>query len=130
MVSGSYLRHKQAKGGRRDIHSIFGASPTVVNGTKAARFHAGPLVVRDPYPYWLPVAASLWQEAQNMVIPTSEPLVLEDTMLKKPHAQHLRLVLRRWTGPAPSRREPGAAGWAARRLGYAGPAHSDRCVRG
>lgn len=78
------------------------ASPAAVSGTEAARVHAGPLVAHDAYTRLLhrlePDAATLWQEAQGLVTPTSGVLVLDDTTLDKPYAQQMGLVTRHWSG--------------------------------
>lgn len=78
------------------------ASPAAVSGTEAARVHAGPLVAHDAYTRLLhrlePDAAALWQEAQGLVTPTAGVLVLDDTTLDKPYAQHMGLVTRHWSG--------------------------------
>ena len=78
------------------------ASPVAVSGTEAARAHAGPVVARDAYTRLLhrleSDAATLWQEAQGLVAPTSGVLVLDDTTLDKPYARHMGLVTRHWSG--------------------------------
>ena len=78
------------------------ASPSAVSGTEAARVHAGPLVAHDAYTRLLhrlePDAATLWQEAQGLVTPTTGVLVLDDTTLDKPYAPHMGLVTRHWSG--------------------------------
>lgn len=78
------------------------ASPAAVSGTEAARVHAGPLVAHDAYTRLLhrlePDAATLWQEAQGLVTATGGVLVLDDTTLDKPYAQHMGLVTRHWSG--------------------------------
>ena len=78
------------------------ASPAAVSGTEAARVNAGPLVAHDAYTRLLhhlePDAATLWQQAQGLVTPTTGVLVLDDTTLDKPYARHMGLVTRHWSG--------------------------------
>ena len=73
-----------------------------VSGTEAARVHAGPLVAHDDYTRLLhqlvPDAATLWQDVQGLGAPGSDVLVLDDTTLDKPCAQHMGLVTRSWSG--------------------------------
>ena len=77
-------------------------SPVAVSVTEAACVHAGPLVAHDAYTRLRhrlePEVATLWQEAQGLVAPTSEVLVLDDTTLDKPYARHMGLVTRHWSG--------------------------------
>ena len=78
------------------------ASPAAVSGTEAARVHAGALVAHDAYTRRLrrlePDAATRWWEAPGLVTATSGVLVLNDTTLDKPYAQHRGLVTRHWSG--------------------------------
>src|SRR5262245_66025962 len=41
---------------------------------------------------------TLWQEARGQVDLTAGVLVLDDTVLDKPHARHIGLVGRHWSG--------------------------------
>jgi len=45
-----------------------------------------------------PDTEALWQEAQALVAPETGLLILDDTTLDKPHARHMELVTRHWSG--------------------------------
>jgi len=51
------------------------------------------LLLRQP-----PDTEALWQETREYVVRKSGVLVLDDSTLDKPHARHMALVHRHWSG--------------------------------
>ena len=73
------------------------ANLAAASGAEAARVHAGPLVAQDAYTRLLhrlePDAATLWQQAQDLVMPRSGVLVLDNTTFDKPYVQQTEQVV-------------------------------------
>jgi putative transposase len=80
------------------------ATPKSASATEAARVHpAGEdAPAHDAFTRLLhrlePSADELWEESKPHVDPASGALVLDDTVLDKPHARHIDLVGRHWSG--------------------------------
>jgi hypothetical protein len=80
------------------------AATTAFSCVEAAKTHGVPaetlahdaftrLLLRQP-----PDTEALWQETQLFVQPTTGLLVLDDSTLDKPHARHMALVHKHWSG--------------------------------
>src|SRR5262245_37992934 len=80
------------------------ATPDVASATEAARVHpAKPTApAHDAFTQLLhrlePDPETLWQEARPQVRLAEGALVLDDTVLDKPHARHIDLVGRHFSG--------------------------------
>jgi putative transposase len=80
------------------------ASPRVVSATEAGRTrpHRPAAPAHDAFTRLLhrlePDPATLWQEVRALVNPTEGVLVLDDSTLDKPRAEHIELVTRHWSG--------------------------------
>lgn len=81
------------------------ASPRVVSGTEAARVqpHGGDSApAHDAFTRLLhrlePDPVQLWEESRTQVERRRGVLILDDTTLDKPYAQHMGLVTRHWSG--------------------------------
>jgi hypothetical protein len=79
------------------------ASPRTVSATEAARVQPEDRPIsHDSFTRLLhrlePDPATLWQEASGQVERTQGLLVLDDSTLDKPYAQHMELLTRHWSG--------------------------------
>ena len=80
------------------------ASPRAYTCTEAARVQPdSPLApAHDSFTRLLhriePDPETLWQEAEPLVERAKGVLVIDDSTLDKPHARHIELVTRHWSG--------------------------------
>ena len=87
-----------------DYINFLVAAPKVVSCTEAARVqpHGPRRAAHDALTRLLhrlePDTTPLWREAEQPVDRQSGLLILDDTTLDKPYAQHIELVHRHWSG--------------------------------